>query len=709
MMNEIEVLEALKKEKNFFIKHPGRIERVIINLALEEALINVKDLQQHEKYLGLLDEQIEKQHGLHEGFQEIFNNFDSNYGMLHQLFAKFTQDLNSFKTSGSILWKPGFSLFEEMSKNINQILSIIGKMELVESAYTSRDDSAFETLVSLDKVRRKLMIQNQTYLEMINTIHSGKITRPQCVNLGKHENLLYGLTVSGHDLQELFNIFDQNLVVFKELIKQQVVDTYSTLIQLRDAKQELRDTHPNSIKKLYDTIKYKAHRRSTRLNVLLLGIPLSIKSGVTNAVKSLSKLLMNKGVNVVMVNHWWNQYYYWVPKDDGSGFNKKKFVKSSPFSLLNRNFPKGGQLGIEWTGNKAGGKLKGDYNFNPDVIHIHTHTFEFDKAIDGIMQRSGNPPLIFTLHQFIPYVVLPFKDKIRLLEGKMSRDELQTVRAKGYSTTTMTKKLEDGTRKVVFKLDREKAQERLMFRSDAIITICEGHKRAVELLYPEFKGKVHTICNGTSMHNHYGKPEVRDHAKMLRENFGSENKIIVYVGRYEQQKDINVVFRIFEKILVKHPNTKLVLVGPSESDRAKLDTQNIADRSKTKDIIYMKEETKKRIHFTGWVKGQQLLAGYYLMADLMIQPGYTQDLYSLAAIEAVAMGLPVIAAPGSLSVGDCMDDDTMVQTALKVFSNDKEIVDKMKLARTTFMNTYTKDTFMLKHLELYKKLKRSKK
>jgi glycosyltransferase involved in cell wall biosynthesis len=101
--------------------------------------------------------------------------------------------------------------------------------------------------------------------------------------------------------------------------------------------------------------------------------------------------------------------------------------------------------------------------------------------------------------------------------------------------------------------------------------------------------------------------------------------VILFLGRLHKRKGVEVLVRAFEGAKLK--DTWLMLAGPDEGMMTKL--AGIAG---------------KRVLFTGHLEGQtrlQALSG----ADVFVLPAVGEGL-SMASLEALASGIPVILSPG---------------------------------------------------------------
>lgn len=108
--------------------------------------------------------------------------------------------------------------------------------------------------------------------------------------------------------------------------------------------------------------------------------------------------------------------------------------------------------------------------------------------------------------------------------------------------------------------------------------------------------------------------------------------LLLFVGRLHERKGLQLLIPAFADAVKLAPDTRLVIVGPDEGMLAALNAQvseyNLAGR----------------VIFTGLLTGQDKLAAL-AAADLFVMPAVGEG-FSMAVLEAMACGLPVLLTPG---------------------------------------------------------------
>ncbi|MDD3364203.1 MAG: glycosyltransferase family 4 protein, partial [Syntrophomonas sp.] len=133
-------------------------------------------------------------------------------------------------------------------------------------------------------------------------------------------------------------------------------------------------------------------------------------------------------------------------------------------------------------------------------------------------------------------------------------------------------------------------------------------------------------------------------AGWLREHYAipANNRILLFVGRLTQEKNIPFLIQSFKEVKQSQPDTTLVIIaqGPLEEELKDLVTD--LGLSLNDDVI-----------FTGVLPFNSLVNAYY-SADLFVFSSLTET-QGLVLIEAMAAGLPVVAVRAS-GVREMVDD-----------------------------------------------------
>lgn len=116
------------------------------------------------------------------------------------------------------------------------------------------------------------------------------------------------------------------------------------------------------------------------------------------------------------------------------------------------------------------------------------------------------------------------------------------------------------------------------------------------------------------------------------EHLRNDRPTILFVGRLEPRKGVQVLLRAYKELKRRIPASRLVIVGEGSMDRAlrrqarKLDLQDV------------------------WFEGyrpRETLPGYYQSADVFCAPSIENESFGITLLEAMAAARPVVATDGN--------------------------------------------------------------
>jgi glycosyltransferase involved in cell wall biosynthesis len=163
----------------------------------------------------------------------------------------------------------------------------------------------------------------------------------------------------------------------------------------------------------------------------------------------------------------------------------------------------------------------------------------------------------------------------------------------------------------------------------------------IESIIRAFKVKtpISVIPSGVPIDKYQGG----DHG-WLREHYAipAKNRILLFVGRLTQEKNIPFLIQTFKQVKEKQPDTTLVIIAQGPLEEELKDLVKMLGLSLHDDVI-----------FTGVMPFNSLVNAYY-SADLFVFASLTET-QGLVLIEAMAAGLPVVAVRAS-GVREMVDD-----------------------------------------------------
>jgi len=233
----------------------------------------------------------------------------------------------------------------------------------------------------------------------------------------------------------------------------------------------------------------------------------------------------------------------------------------------------------------------------------------------------------------------------------------------------------------------------VLSRTRAIIAVDESTKNYYESLYPWLKNRISIIPIGINLK--IFKP--LDVSKVRQKfNFNLNDKIILYLGRFEQEKNLDLIIKSFKELKKEIPSGKLLLVGEG---REKIRIENLVIEMCLKDVFFINTIES------------DLVPELLNCADvLIITSNYESG--PLVALESIACGIPIVTTDvGRVRefiknefVGKIVDrnEKNVANAILELFSADKE---KIKKECREAAQYFAFETTIYETIEIYKNIK----
>lgn len=215
-------------------------------------------------------------------------------------------------------------------------------------------------------------------------------------------------------------------------------------------------------------------------------------------------------------------------------------------------------------------------------------------------------------------------------------------------------------------------------------------------LYDEKKSYV--IWNGSAKGLDlaaYDITKKEEYAAIIRQEYGLKDEpIIGFVGRLGREKGCNELFRAFQILKEKYPDSKLLFVGPIEKEDT-IEPALLKYFYECDDIIK-----------TGRVKNVER---YMSVMDVFVLPSYREG-FGLSVVEASAMGVPVVVTqypgPSSAMVENVTGISVPVKDVESIVKNVDLLLSDKKLAyqygqagRKYVETSYDQIVFRQKYME----------
>ena len=169
-------------------------------------------------------------------------------------------------------------------------------------------------------------------------------------------------------------------------------------------------------------------------------------------------------------------------------------------------------------------------------------------------------------------------------------------------------------------------------------------------LYPQYKHKLITIPTGVNTEMF----KLKD-VSNFKEKYGiiPSDKVIVYVGRIEPPKRIDILLEVFKKIIITNPTFKLIIIGDGVS--------RLAMENRATEL-----SLQNNVQFLG-VRKREELVDYFNMADVSVLLSDNEG-SPLSIKESLACGTPTIA-------NDVGDIKSVIEDGVNGYIVDKDKID----------------------------------
>lgn len=231
-------------------------------------------------------------------------------------------------------------------------------------------------------------------------------------------------------------------------------------------------------------------------------------------------------------------------------------------------------------------------NFRPDIIHLETPNTIASEALDVALKF--NIPLIATCHIMPENIsgTLPF---LPSKMGKMIGDLYMKQVIKVYNKVSLV---------------------------TAPTPIGTAILQAYNITRPTI-----ALSNGIDLET-FRQPSNKDKQELIKKYNFSLTPIILYIGRLDKEKKVNILIEALPYIKKSQP-FHVVIEGKGQQ------MENL-------EILVQKLGLQNKISFLGYIEEKEL-STLYSLATVFVMPS-TAELQSLVTMEAMALGLPVIGA-----------------------------------------------------------------
>jgi D-inositol-3-phosphate glycosyltransferase len=221
----------------------------------------------------------------------------------------------------------------------------------------------------------------------------------------------------------------------------------------------------------------------------------------------------------------------------------------------------------------------------------------------------------------------------RTLEEKWNVPVVQMFHTLGLVKREVMDEDIDGESDIRVEIEREAVQ-----KSAAVIAASKIELDELRRLYRADPSRVAVIPCGVDPALFHPVRQADAREKLGRDQC---QRIILFVGRIEQIKGIDVLLRALDILFQRHPEMRsdvclLVVGGALDPGDDEPETEKILELRR----LVHEHRLESNVSFVG-SRGQEELALYYAAADLCAVPSLTES-FGLVALEAMACGTPVV-------------------------------------------------------------------
>lgn len=175
----------------------------------------------------------------------------------------------------------------------------------------------------------------------------------------------------------------------------------------------------------------------------------------------------------------------------------------------------------------------------------------------------------------------------------------------------------------------------ILQKLDGVLSVCDFLNDQVrQINYTKDWPFLYRINNGIALKEYQPATKEEKQNIRLKLNYSQTDCVIVFSGRITETKGIHLLFEALSQ-LDSLENVKVLVLGGTTYSSAEKDGY-------FKKVLAQAEHLPIEVTFTGYIEKQQI-PNYLKAADICAVPSIFHETCCLSAVEAQAMGIPVIA------------------------------------------------------------------
>ncbi|TYQ15538.1 UNVERIFIED_CONTAM: spore coat protein SA [Acetivibrio alkalicellulosi] len=245
------------------------------------------------------------------------------------------------------------------------------------------------------------------------------------------------------------------------------------------------------------------------------------------------------------------------------------------------------------------------------------------------------------------------------------------------------------------KIPEDKAIE-CINRVEFINTVSKFIADGIKNLYPQAQNKLNVVYSGvnTQKYSTNWSPTGIANKLMLKDKYGlKDKKVILHVTRLSPKKGTHIVLAATKKVMEKHPDAALFIVGSKWYGKNEDDEYTMYCRN-------LSNEIDGKVVFTGFIPPYEI-PSLYNIGDIFVCASQWKEPLARVHYEAMGAGLPIITTDrggnaeifehnvNGLIIKDYKNPDSFTDNINFLLSNPQIALELGKNARKTACDKYT--------------------
>lgn len=250
--------------------------------------------------------------------------------------------------------------------------------------------------------------------------------------------------------------------------------------------------------------------------------------------------------------------------------------------------------------------------------------------------------------------------------------------------------------------EKSKHHQYILDQCEAIYTVSDYIGKRVQTIYQT--DKVKTLYNGIEIEK-FNEKRTKEEIVSFRKSYGikEEDFVILFAGRLIKEKGILELLMVFKRLLLKHPNIKLLIVGSKAFKGSRKDHF-------IRKLNQLAKDCKEHILFTGFLDYDKMPL-IYQASNVSVVPSNWGEPLATTVIEGIESGIfQIVTNDGGIpemvqgTYAKVIDKENLEE---ELFASLEEVIEKKDtLKRLEYdqeiLNRFDKNRYVLELLEKIK-------